>query len=345
MAAFLDSWRTGGSPWDRWIGEVERLRTLFAASIGADADEVAVMPSASTAIGAVATALDFDTDRRSVVLGSFEFPTAAHVWLAQRKRGAEIRWAGAMDETLPVDRYASGMDERTLVVAATHVCFRNGYRVDVPALVAACRARGAYVLLDDYQSTGTTPMDVHALDVDVLVTGTLKYLIGSAGIAFLYVRRPLIDRLEPLQTGWFGRVDPFEFAADRLDWSPTARRFETGTPGVPAAYAAAAGLELLATLDAAAIERRIDQLVARFIDGARARGFELLTPVDGTRRGALVVVRSSDPNRLVERLAAHGVIVSARGPGLRISFHAYNHESDVDAALEALDANEELLRP
>ncbi len=113
------------------------------------------------------------------------------------------------------------------------MCFRNGYRLDVAALAALCRERGAYLMLDDYQRTGTAPLDVHALGVDFLVTGALKYLLGPAGLAFLYVRRDLIERLEPLSTGWFGRVNPFAFSLDPLDWAASARRFETGTPPVP----------------------------------------------------------------------------------------------------------------
>jgi selenocysteine lyase/cysteine desulfurase len=343
VANFLDSWRTLGSPWDRWVGEVERLRAAVADAIGADADEVAVMPNASTAIAAIATALAFDADRRDVVLGEFEFPTMTHVWLAQQRRGARIVWVRAQGETLPVEQYAACIDERTLIVPATHVCFRNGYRLDIPRLAALCRERGAYLMLDDYQRTGTAPLDVHALGVDFMVTGALKYLIGPPGVAFLYVRRGLIEQLEPLSTGWFGRVDPFAFSIDRLDWSPSARRFESGSPPVPNVYAAAAGLELLRTVGPVAIEAQIGRLVERFVSGARARGFELATPDDPGARGPLVVVRSADAATLVRRLEDRGIVASARGTGLRVSFHAYNNEQDVDVVLEALDAEEELV--
>ena len=343
IASFVESWRTAGSPWDRWVGEVERLRASFAAAIGADLDEIAVMPNASTAIGAIATALAFDGDRRGVLLGEFEFPTMAHVWQTQERRGARVEWVPAVAETLPVEQYAVRIDKRTLIVPATHVCFRNGYRLDVARLAALCRERGAYFMLDDYQRTGTAPLDVHALGVDFLVTGALKYLLGPPGVAFLYVRRGLVERLEPLSTGWFGRVDPFAFSLAPVDWSATARRFETGSPPVPNVFAAAAGLDVLRTLEPAAVDGQIARLVDRFSGGARARGFDVATPDDPGARGPLVVVRSSDAGALVQRLADRGIVVSARANGLRVSFHAYNNDQDVDAVLDALDAEAALV--
>jgi selenocysteine lyase/cysteine desulfurase len=343
LDAFTASWDRHGSPWERWVGEVDRLRAAFAVSIGAAADEIAVMPSASAAIAAIATALSFDGDRRQVLLSEFEFPTMAHVWLAQQRRGAIVDRVPAHGETLPIAHYQTRIDERTLIVPAAHVCFRNGYRLDVVALASLCKKRGAYLMLDDYQRTGTAPLDVHALGVDFLVTGALKYLLGPAGIAFLYVRRELIERFEPLSTGWFGRVNPFAFSLAPLDWAASARRFETGTPPVANVYAAAAGLDLLNALGPAAIDAQIRRLTARMVDGARRRGFALATPHDPEQRGALVVVRSTDAGALVQRLETRGIVASARGTGLRVSFHAYNNDDDVDAVLAGLEAEAALV--
>jgi selenocysteine lyase/cysteine desulfurase len=150
-------------------------------------------------------------------------------------------------------------------------------------------------------------------------------------------------RLAPLATGWFGRADPFAFNPARLDWSSTARRFECGTPPVPNAYGAAAGLALLQDVGLASIARQIGALVDRFWQGARARGFDVITPGDPARRGPLVVVRAADAAELVRRLEARGIIASARGSGLRVSFHGYNDDGDVDEVLRALDAEAALL--
>jgi selenocysteine lyase/cysteine desulfurase len=342
FTGFLDSWDEHGSPWEHWVEQVEVLRAVFAGSIGADADEVAIMPSASIGLNAIASALSFHR-RRDVVLGDFEFPTAAHVWLAQQPRGARLKWARSSGHTLAVDAYARLVDEDTLIVPATHVCFRNGFRMDVAGLAALCHDRGALFLVDDFQRTGTGPIDVHALNVDFMVTGALKYLLGPSGIAFLYVRRALIAHLQPTVTGWFGRVNPFAFNIETLDWAATAARFEAGTPPVPNAYATLAALRLLARLEPSAVERRIAGLVERFASGALAAGYRMLTPEDPARRGPLVVLHSTDAPALVERMKQRHVITSARGNGLRVSFHAYNNEDDVDAALAALAAHEALV--
>ncbi|MDP6608020.1 MAG: aminotransferase class V-fold PLP-dependent enzyme [Vicinamibacterales bacterium] len=343
MRRFLDSWNDEGSPWETWVGEVERLRTTFASLIGADADEIAVLPSASTGINAIASALTFDGTRRRVVMGRFEFPTMAQVWLAQRERGAEIGWADPVDGMLPPESYGKVVDERTLVVPATHVCFRNGHKTDIAGVAALCHDRGAYCFLDDYQRTGTEPMDVRALGVDFMVTGALKYLLGPSGVAFLYVRRELIERLVPTMTGWFGRVNPFAFSIDDLDWSSSARRFESGTPMIPNVYGAQAGLDLLGAVGLDAVEQTVAELTVGLMAWAGEAGVVTATPTDPARRGALVVLRSTDAPALVTRLGARGVIASCRDDGLRISFHGYNTQSDLDAVIAALEAESAML--
>jgi selenocysteine lyase/cysteine desulfurase len=265
------------------------------------------------------------------------------VWLAQRRRGATIRWVRSANDRLDVEAYGAAVDERTLIVPATHVCFRNGHKTDIAALTRLCHARGAYVFLDDYQRTGSSPIDVHALGVDFMVTGCLKYLLAEAGVAFLYVRRGVIDTLEPTITGWFGRVNPFAFRIDELDWSPTASRFESGTPPVPNAYAALGALGLLDRIGYERIGDQVRRLTARYHQAATAGGFVVRTPVEPERRGPLVVVQSTNAPALVERLAARGIIASCRGNGLRVSFHAYNNDPDVDAVISALEAESTLL--
>ncbi len=330
---FTRSWHRHGSPWDRWVEVLEELRREFAAMIRADADEVAITFSASSAIGAVASALSFR--RRPVVLmGELEFPTMSHLWLAQVRRGARITWVPESGGTNSPEDYRALADEKTLIVPAAHVCFRNGFRNDAAGIARAAHDSGALFMLDDYQSCGTRPVDVRALETDFYVAGALKYLLGTAGVAFLFVRKELIETLQPTVTGWFAQVDPFAFDYRRHRPSPTARRFQSGTPPVAPVYAALAGIRLLRRLGFEQVEHRVAALARRFIEGAAARGWKLRTPLDS--RGPLVVIEAQDSPRLVSELEKQGIIVSSREGGLRVSFHAYNTPDDADAALEAL---------
>lgn len=342
LEEFTESWHRHGNPWELWCERMEELRTEFAAFINAEPDEVAVTFSASTAIGAIASALDW-SERPRVVTSDLDFPTMGHVWLAQRQRGAEVAFAAARGDRLPLDAFEAEIDGRTSLVATTHVCYRNGFKTDVAALADLAHAHGAPLLVDAFQSAGAEPLDVRALGVDALVTGTLKYLLGTPGVALLYVRRELAERLRPSDTGWFGQADPFAYDVHRLEHAPGARRFQSGSPPVPAVYAGLAALRLLRSVGVETVAGHVRSLGDRLIDGARQRGLSLMTPEDPAARGPLVMLRCRDVQRLLERLAGRGVLCSTRDGALRVSFHHYNLASDVDALLDGLDAETDLL--
>lgn len=333
LSTFTQSWQRHGSPWNLWVDVQEELRAEFALMIGAGADEVAVTFSASSAIASVASALDYQC-RPDVLLGEFEFPTMSHIWLAQVARGARIGWVPAHGGTNKPEDYRTRADGRTLIIPATHVCFRNGFRNDAAGIAQAAHEAGAFFMLDDYQSCGTRPVDVRALAADFYVAGALKYLLGTAGVAFLYVRRELIEHLQPANTGWFAQVNPFAFDSRHHRLAPTAARFQSGTPAVAPVYAALAGIRLLRNLGLDRVERRIAELARRFMAGAAAYRWILKTPPDTS--GPLVVIKVPAAADIVSKLAEQGIIVSSRDDGLRVSFHAYNTPDDVDATLEAL---------
>ena len=341
---YLDSWRGGGSPWEEWVSILEKARSQFSAFCGASEDEIAVTFCASTAVSSLASALSFDGPRKRVLLGDFEFPTVCHNWMVQQRRGAEIVRVRAGNGRIPASAYREALDERSLIVPVARVCFRNGYLQDVESVVSAAREVGALTLVDDYQSTGTRPLDVKKLGCDFLVTGTLKYLMGSSGLAFLYVRRELIPTLEPLVTGWFGQERPFDFDIERATYHETARRFETGTPPIPNLYAGLAGLSLFDHLRLEDIQSHVESLATMLIAESKERGFEVLTPTEPELRGPLVVLGAADAAKLVDALSREDVIVSSRGPGLRISFHYYNVPEDVQAVLRVLDRHPGLVR-
>jgi len=337
---YVASWHQGGSPWDRWVQKYEEARAVFARFIGAEPDEVAIVPSASAGINGVASALDFDR-RNNVVLGEFEFPTMGHVWLAQQRRGAEVRFVAAENGALPVEAYERLVDTRTLILPLTHVSFLNGFRSDVSGITRLAHQRGALVLLDGYQDCGTRPIDVKELDVDIYVSGTLKYLLGPAGVAFLYVRRELLPSLVPSVTGWFGQENPYAFDVKHFDPARAARRFETGTPPVMNLYGAIPGVELLSGLGLDSISAHIATLARLLVEGARRLGIRIRTPGDTV--GPLVVLETLNLDMLLARLEEHAIVASGRHGGLRISFHLYNTRGDVEQLLAVLEDNLDLL--
>jgi len=340
LREYVASWHEHGSPWDIWVERYEAARSQFAAFIGATADEVAIVPSASAGINAVASALTFDR-RKKVVMGEFEFPTMGHVWLAQQKRGAQVEFVSAVDNGIPTDNYERAIDRQTLIVPLTGVCFMNGFRSPVREVVRLAHANGALVMLDDYQDCGTRPVNVRTADVDFYVTGALKYLLGASGLAFLYVRKDLIASLQPTITGWFAQSNPFAFDVKHFDPAPSARRFEAGSPPICNIYAAMRGIELLQEIGLDNVSSQIHELASALLNGAQQLGACAKTPT--TSVGPLVVLQCQDAARLVEKLAASGIVCSSRHDGLRLSFHVYNTLEDVRAVLQVLEQNLDLL--
>jgi selenocysteine lyase/cysteine desulfurase len=341
--AYLADWDEQGAPWEYWVERAETARARFAALVGGAPDEVAVTTSLSAGVSALASAFDYRA-RPRVVVSDFEFPTVGQIWHAQELRGAEVVHVPPADGVIPLERFDALIDERTAVVAVTAVCYRNGARLPVAEVVELAHARGALVLLDAYQALGSLPVDVHALGVDFLAAGVLKYLLGSAGLGFLWCRSPLQERLLPTQTGWFADRDIFAMDVHDYSPSPTARRFESGTPPVPAIYAGIAGIDLITEIGIAATRAHVGALNERLLAGVDELGGSVATPRDPEGRGALVCIRATDAPALVRALRADGIVTSERDGNLRVSAHAYNTVDDVDAVLAALERHRRLLR-
>ena len=337
---YIASWHEQGSPWELWVDRYEAARTAFARFINAGPDEVAIVTCASAGINSIASALNF-RERKKIVMGEFEFPTMGHVWLAQRARGAEVCFVKAEGDSIPAVSYERMIDHDTCIVPLTHVCFRNGFRSAVSAVVEMAHRSGALVMLDDYQDCGTRPVDVKALNLDFFVTGTLKYLLGPPGLAFMYVRKELIPSLVPTVTGWFAQTNPFDFDTQNINLSPSARRFESGSPSVPNVYAAMPGIQLLQEIGMENVAGHIKRLAQSLLSWVVDLGIRVKTPSDSV--GPLVVLRCKDSNLLVQKLAESGIVASNRQDGLRIAFHVYNTMDDVEAVTEVLKKNIDLL--
>ena len=308
-AAYLDGWDAHGAEWEHWVERAEAARSTFARLVVAEPDQIAVTTSVSQAVSAVVSALPLD-ERPRIVISEFEFPTVGQIAHAQELRGAEVVHVRPdADGRIPVEHFADAIDERTSLVCCTAISYRTGYRLDVSEVARIAHERGALCLADSYQAAGAVPLDVSQLGVDLLTAGTVKYLLASAGLAFMYVRPELHERLVPTQTGWFADEDIFRM--DISDYSPasTARRFDSGTPPVPNIYAGIAGMGIVEAAGVAAIEAHVRRL-------------------------------STD---LVTALGEDRIVTSSRDLNLRISLHVYNVSADVERIVASLAKHRHLL--
>jgi selenocysteine lyase/cysteine desulfurase len=228
------------------------------------------------------------------------------------------------------------IDEQTKFVAVTHVCYRNGAKLDIAGIVRLAHSKGVMVLLDCYRSVGSLDVDVKSLDVDIAVGGMLKYLLGTAGIGFLYVRRELVKSMLPTNSGWLaqGDVGAMDITANRP--ASNARRFEAGTPPVVNCYAAEAGLKVLLNVGIPAIENGVYALNRRCMQRMEEIGWPSITPNEDVRRGATVAIAARDSTGLCAKLKQRGSVTSSRDDNVRASFHVYNNEADIESFVAAM---------
>jgi kynureninase len=256
----------------------------------------------------------------------------SYVWQAERRRGAEVVVVPS-DDGIRVDtgRLCEAIDERTLIVPISHVLFRSSAVKDVPAIVARARAVGAMVLLDCYQSAGTLPFDVTQLGVDFACGGSVKWLCGGPGAAYLYVRPDRIRQLAPRATGWFGHERPFEFAMPEQRYADGIWRFMAGTPAVAALYQARAGAEMIAAIGVERIRQKSLRQTARVLELCDAAGYRVNTPRGPSERGGTVCFDFDGSERVAERLNQTGFLCDHRPQaGIRMSPHFYTTDEEVD---------------
>ena len=338
VVEFLDVWQARGAPawYDVWWEALEELRQRYARLIGAAGIEIALAPSISAAIAPIAESLDY-ARRPRVVVTSLDFPTVAYQWLAKVPHGVEVVVIESPDRvSVPVEAIARAIDERTALVATSHVYFMSGAIQDIRAIADAAHARGALCLIDAYQSIGQIPFDVTASGADFVVGGGLKWLLGGPGVAFLYVRRELATRLEPSIAGWFGHRNQFDFDPRALERHTNARRFELGTPALAAIHAQLGGLDYIEEIGVPEIRRVTAELTEDLIAGAEALGLAPRVAANAAARTAIVMIPARDPQAQVRSLAESGIIADARPGHVRLSPFFYNVQEDHVRALERL---------
>jgi kynureninase len=336
VSTFHDDWHDlGASAWyETWVGRMVELRTRVARMIAARPEEVALAASTSAALSVIASAFDY-TSRNKVIIASLDFPTVAYQWMV--RPGVEIVRIPS-DDGVAIDpqRVADAIDDRTAIVAISHVFFTTGAIQQTAAIAAAARRHGALFLLDAYQSAGQVPIDVAALGADVLLTGPLKWLLGGPGLAYMYVRNEWIHALRPTITGWFAARDQFAFDIHEFEFKDDARRFELGTPALPTVHSALGGQDIIDEIGVPAIRARNSELTEHLLTGLRVRGFEIRGAAHAADRSAIVMIRHAEPAAAVQHLAAHGIIVDSRPGFVRVSPHFYNTTEELDHFIDVL---------
>lgn len=338
LKEFLDEWEArGAAAWyDVWWEALAELRRGYAEVIGAHEKEIALHASISTATAVLASVLNY-ADRPKVVTTDLDFPTVAYQWLAKERLGLEVVVVKSPDGiSVPLEMLERAVDDRTALVATSHVYFTTGAIQDIGAVARLAHRRGALCYIDAYQSVGQLPLQVHDTEVDFLSAGGLKWLLGGPGIAFLYVCGGLIEELEPSVTGWFASGRQFDFDPASLDWHPDARRFEQGTPALAAVYTQLGGLEVLREIGIPAVRDVTLGLTEDLIAKAKAAGLAPKAARRSEERSAIVMIPHDRPRDMVKRLSDAGVVADARPGHVRLSPFFYNVPDDHATAIEIL---------
>src|SRR5437588_6583134 len=327
LAEYARTWATRGiRAWgEGWWAMPMTVGDQIGRIVGAPPGSVVMHQNVTVAEAIVLSCFDFRDEgaRNRIVYEEPNFPSVRYLHQAQAARGAEV--VVCPDDAAVVE----AIDERTLLVPISHVLFKHGEIQDVEAIVRRAHEAGALVLLDAYQSAGIVPLDVTALDVDFAVGGSVKWLCGGPGAGWLYVRPDLAERLEPTYVGWQGHARPFAFEP-ALEYAAGARRFLTGTPNVPALYAATAGYDVIEEVGVDRIRERSLSLTQLLIDALDAAGFEVASPRDASRRGGTILVRTPDDAAVHRELGERGILCDFRpDAGVRLGPHFYNTEDEL----------------
>ncbi len=328
-------WDASGTPvwYSDWLPLLARFREKIGDLLRAPAGSTAIAPSVSVALTTLASGLPVSEGRNKVLIGALDFPTIGHQWLSRPQ--FEVEFVPSRDGmTIPPEAFAERIDERTALVATTHLYYTTGYLQDVRAIADAAHSAGALVLVDGYQTCGCVSLDVGEMGCDAFVGGCLKWLSGGPGSAFLYVRPELISRVRPQGTGWFATRDPFSFTLQELTFADDARRLETGTWAIPSHYAGLAGLELILEVGVANIQERLRDLTDRILERCDEAGVRTFTPRERERRCGIVTLECEHPEQVEARLQADGVIVDSRPGRLRLSPHWCVTEEELERGLD-----------
>ncbi|TKH46476.1 aminotransferase [Paenibacillus terrae] len=323
---------------DLSMARLEEARGHFAKLIGAQPDEIAVLSSASEAIAGVATALPYVSGKEGIVYADSDFPTVGHIWQAQDRFREHIRCIPSTHGKVTLQQYKEHITENTALVMVSHVNYINGFQQDLKSMANVAHQNQALLFVDAYQSAGIIPMDVKAMDVDILVAGARKYMLGIPGVAFLYVSNDWIDRFKPRLTGWLGQEAASRFDIAHPVLAAGARRFETGLPSFISIFAANAALKLLLEIGVTDIQAYMSELLEFSMEYGRRKGLSIRLPSGEGALPGFVAVEVADAPAIESRLRSQNIIVSARKDVVRVAPHFYNTAGEIRRTMDELAA-------
>jgi kynureninase len=342
LNAYADAWEHRGvRAWHEGWWEMGRATgDLLAPTLGVRPGTISMHQNVAVALGVIASCYDFSGRRNRVVLSEAEFPSTVYFFDAWRHFGAEpVIVEGGDGVHPPTDALLRAIDDRTALVVFSYVLFRSSAIQDADAIVARARHVGAHVIADVYQAAGTVPLSLDRLGVEYAVGGSVKWLCGGPGAGYLYVRPDLAPALRPAMIGWAAHARPFAFEVGPVEYGASPERFQSGTPNVPALYAARAGYRIIAEIGVPRIRERSLALTRRILTHADARGYGVHTPREDAARGGTVTIAVPEGEAVTAGLIARQVIVDHRpGAGIRIAPHFYSTEGEIDHALAVLDS-------
>jgi kynureninase len=340
MQEFFELWHTKSiRAWDDWLPEVDRAAARIARLLSAPAGSVTMFTNVSQVNAVLASCFEYTAKRNKVVYTSLEFPSVSYVWKAEERRGARVHIVESADNVhISTQNLLDAIDEETVCVPISHVIFRSSYIQEIRAIADKAAQVGAHVILDCYQSLGVLPVDVVDLGVSFACGGSVKYLCGGPGAAYLYVRPDLIEAFEPRVTGWFGNEAPFAFTMPAQSYADGIWRYMGGTPAIATLYQARAGAEILGEVGARAIREKSVRSTARVIERVDERSFTLNTPRDPDRRAGSVVFDFVGAAEVARELNHRRFYCDHRpGAGIRIAPHFYTTEEEIDVFFQEID--------
>jgi kynureninase len=340
MHEYADSWaHRGVRAWEeKWWMLGAEVGDEFGAIMNAPAGTVSLHQNVTMCEAIVASCFDFTGRRNKVVFSDLNFPSIMYFWNAQRARGARIEMVPTDGIHVPLDRMLTAIDEQTLLVPISHVIFRSAYINDAKAIIERAHQVGAHVVLDTYQSLGTIPVDVQALGTDFCCGGTLKWLCGGPGVAYLYVRPELAAKLQPTFTGWIAHEQPFAFEVGAQRYTAGQYRFMNGTPNVPGLYAAWPGAKIIREVGVEQIRQKSKRQTAKLIELAEARGWRVNTPRDPEQRGGTVSIDMPFAQEVCAELIKRNILVDYRpNAGVRMSPHFYTKDDELEVAIQTVE--------